>query len=190
VGAVGLRRIRLTQLAGTSPAVRAVHTADPCYAIDASQTFYLRQEHTMTPSIPTTRPAPATANALVSRLCLLLLCSAYLQGGIVKAFDFPGAVAEMQHFGLAPALPFALLTIAGEIGASILVVAGIRRWLGATFLGLFTLMATMLANRFWELSGPGRMALENGFFEHLGLAGAFFLVAWLDYHTPVRMPRA
>ncbi|WP_332877354.1 DoxX family protein [Massilia sp. S19_KUP03_FR1] len=138
----------------------------------------------MTPTIPTTRPASATAAGLVSRLCLLLLCSAYLQGGIDKVRDLPGAVAEMQHFGLAPALPFALLTIAGEIGASILVVAGIKRWLGAAYLGLFTLMATMLANRFWELAGAARIALENGFFEHLGLAGAFFLVAWVDYHAP------
>jgi hypothetical protein len=33
------------------------------------------------------------------------LCAAYLQGGLVKLGDFPGA-AEMQHFGLrrSPAL--------------------------------------------------------------------------------------
>ncbi len=144
----------------------------------------------MTPHIPTTSPASVTTSGVVSRLCLLLLCSAYLQGGIDKALDFPGAVAEMQHFGLAPAMPFALLTIIGEIGASILVVSGIKRWLGALYLGLFTLMATMLANRFWELAGPARMALENGFFEHLGLAGAFFLVAWVDYSATTSRPRA
>jgi uncharacterized membrane protein YphA (DoxX/SURF4 family) len=142
----------------------------------------------MTPHIPTTT-TPVTTSGIVSRLCLLLLCSAYLQGGIDKALDFPGAVAEMQHFGLAPALPFALLTIVGEIGASLLVVSGVKRWLGALYLGLFTLMATMLANRFWELAGPARMALENGFFEHLGLAGAFFLVAWIDYRAPGRTQR-
>lgn len=135
-------------------------------------------------TIKTASPARAGAGRVVSTLCLLLLCSAYLQGGIDKALDFPGAIAEMQHFGLAPAAPFALLTIIGEIGASILVVTGIRRWLGAAYLGVFTLMATMLANRFWDLAGPARMMLENGFFEHLGLAGAFFLVAWIDFHGP------
>jgi uncharacterized membrane protein YphA (DoxX/SURF4 family) len=143
----------------------------------------------MTPYIPTTTP-PVTTSGVVSRLCLLLLCSAYLQGGMDKALDFQGAVAEMQHFGLAPAMPFALLTIIGELGASILVISGVKRWLGAAYLGLFTLMATMLANRFWELAGPARMALENGFFEHLGLAGAFFLVAWLDYRAPAVRLRA
>jgi uncharacterized membrane protein YphA (DoxX/SURF4 family) len=134
----------------------------------------------MTPAIHTASSSTVTTAGVVSRLCLILLCSAYLQGGLVKAFDFPSALAEMAHFGLAPALPFALLTIAGEIGGSILVITGYQRWLGAAWLGVFTLAATFVANRFWELSGPARMMLENGFFEHLGLAGAFFLVAWID----------
>jgi uncharacterized membrane protein YphA (DoxX/SURF4 family) len=134
----------------------------------------------MTPAIHTASSSTVTNAGVVSRLCLILLCSAYLQGGLVKAFDFPSALAEMAHFGLAPALPFALLTIAGEIGGSILVITGYQRWLGAAWLGVFTLAATFVANRFWELSGPARMMLENGFFEHLGLAGAFFLVAWID----------
>lgn len=137
----------------------------------------------MTPTISTTTPVAVSASSLITRVCLLLLCSAYLQGGLDKAFDFSGAVAEMAHFGLAPAMPFALLTIVGEIGASVLVVSGIKRWLGAAYLGVFTLAATLLANRFWELSGAARIGLENGFFEHLGLAGAFFLVAWIDFNA-------
>jgi uncharacterized membrane protein YphA (DoxX/SURF4 family) len=112
---------------------------------------------------------------------LLLLCSAYLQGGLVKAFDFPAALAEMRHFGLAPAAPLAVLTIAGELGAALLVLTGRWRWAGAAYLAAFTLAANLVANRFWELSGMARSMSENGFFEHLGLAGAFLLVAWLDW---------
>jgi uncharacterized membrane protein YphA (DoxX/SURF4 family) len=137
----------------------------------------------MTPAISTTTTtasATVTCAGIVSRLCLLLLCSAYLQGGLLKAFDFPSAIAEMQRFGLVPALPFAVVAIAGELGGSILVVTGWLRWLGAAYLGVFTLVATFVANRFWESSGPARMMAENGFFEHLGLAGAFFLVAWIN----------
>lgn len=143
----------------------------------------------MTPTIRTATPASFLTSNAVSRLCLLLLCSAYLQGGIDKAIDFPAAIAEMQHFGLAPAAPFALLTIIGEIGASVLVVSGFLRWIGAAYLGVFTLMATWLANRFWDVSGGARIALENGFFEHLGLAGAFLLVAWIDYQGRANGPR-
>lgn len=113
-------------------------------------------------------------------LALLLLCSAYIQGGLDKAFDFPSAIAEMQHFGLAPAAPLALLTIFGELAAPVLIVTGAWRWLGALYLGAFTFMATLVANPFWHMTGTERFMNENAFFEHLGLSGAFLLVAWLD----------
>jgi uncharacterized membrane protein YphA (DoxX/SURF4 family) len=113
-------------------------------------------------------------------LALLALCAAYLEGGIVKAADFAGAVAEMRHFGLAPAAPLALLTIVVEIGAPLLILTGIRRWAGALVLAGFTLFATCVANRFWELGLPERFMAANAFFEHIGLIGGFLLVAWHD----------
>ena len=113
-------------------------------------------------------------------VCLLLLCSAYLQGGFNKLTDFRSAIAEMQHFGVAPAAPMAALVIIGELGASLMILVGFYRWLGAGYLAVFTVMATLMANRFWEMSGLERFSAANGFFEHLGLAGAFLLVAWLD----------
>ncbi|SDG45285.1 MULTISPECIES: DoxX family protein [unclassified Duganella] len=116
----------------------------------------------------------------IGRVCLLLLCAAYLQGGINKLTDFSSAIAEMQHFGLAPAAPLAALVIVLELGASAAILTGYYRWLGAGFLGVFTLMATFVANRFWEMGGQERFMAANSFFEHLGLTGAFLLVAWLD----------
>jgi uncharacterized membrane protein YphA (DoxX/SURF4 family) len=117
---------------------------------------------------------------VVRWLALLALCAAYLQGGLVKAFDFAGAIAEMNHFGLSPAAPLAIVTIALELGASLLILAGVYRWLGALALAGFTLMATLLANRFWEMAPPERFMAMNGFFEHIGLCGGFLLVAWCD----------
>lgn len=113
-------------------------------------------------------------------LALLALCAAYLQGGLNKAFDFAGAVAELQHFGVAPAAPLAVLTIGVEIGASLLILTGIYRWAGALMLGGFTLFATFVANRFWEMAPPERFMAANAFFEHIGLIGGFVLVAWHD----------
>jgi uncharacterized membrane protein YphA (DoxX/SURF4 family) len=117
---------------------------------------------------------------LVRWLALLALCAAYLQGGLVKAFDFAGAIAEMNHFGLSPAAPLAIVTIALELGASLLILTGVYRWLGALALAGFTLMATLLANRFWETAPPERFMAMNGFFEHIGLCGGFLLIAWCD----------
>ncbi len=120
------------------------------------------------------------ATPAVRWVALLGLCAAYLQGGLNKALDFPAAIAEMQHFGLAPAGPLAAATIALELGASAMILAGFYRWLGALGLAGFTLMATFLANRFWEVTGDARFMIENSFFEHLGLVGGFLLVAWHD----------
>lgn len=111
---------------------------------------------------------------------LLCLCAAYLQGGLVKAFDFRGALAEMTHFGLQPAAPFAVIVIVLELGASAMILTGIGRWFGALSLGGFTLMATFMANRFWEMAPPERFGAANSFFEHIGLCGGFLLVAWYD----------
>ena len=115
-------------------------------------------------------------------IALLLLVAAYLQGGIDKALDFAGAVGEMQHFGLQPAAPLALATIALELGASMMILAGRLRWLGALALAAFTLAANFVANRYWSAPAADRFMLENGFFEHLGLVGGFLLVAWVDRH--------
>jgi len=117
-------------------------------------------------------------------LALLALCAAYLQGGLDKALDFGGAIAEMQHFGLAPAVPLALLTIVVELGASLLILSGIYRWAGALVLAGFTLFATFVANRFWEMVPPERFMAANSFFEHIGLIGGFILIAWHDLKQP------
>jgi uncharacterized membrane protein YphA (DoxX/SURF4 family) len=111
---------------------------------------------------------------------LLLICSAYVQGGLAKALDFPAAVAELAQFGLRPAGLLAAVTVVVELGAAALVLSGHWRWLGALVLAAFTLAATLVANRFWSRRRGERLALANAFFEHLGLVGAFLLIAWLD----------
>jgi uncharacterized membrane protein YphA (DoxX/SURF4 family) len=114
-------------------------------------------------------------------IALLGLCAAYIQGGLNKLLDFGGAVAEMQHFGLEPALPMAVAVIVTELLGAALVLGGVFRWFGALWLGGFTLVSTFVANRYWELpAGHERFMTANAFYEHLGLLGGFLLVAWLD----------
>ncbi len=120
--------------------------------------------------------APATRT-----VALLALCAAYIQGPLTKIFDFNGAIAEMQHFGLHPAVFFAVAVIVFELTASAMVVSGFLRWAGALALSGFTLLATFIALRFWEMApSMDRMMATNAFFEHLGLAGAFVIVAAID----------
>ncbi|MCW1875937.1 DoxX family protein [Erwinia sp. INIA-01] len=127
------------------------------------------------PALTSRMPFPA-----VRWLALLALCSAYIQGGLVKLLDFPGAIAEMQHFGLSPAAPMAAAVIVLELGASLMILSGRLRWLGALALALFTVAATFMANAFWQVPVAERGMVMNGFFEHLGLAGALVYVACND----------
>lgn len=124
---------------------------------------------------------PVLGSSAVRFVAYLGLCAAYLQGGLVKLTDFSGALGEMAHFGLSPAALFAVLVILLELGASAMILSGWLRWLGALGLAGFTLLATGIALRFWDLpAGQERFMAANSFFEHLGLVGGFLLVAWLD----------
>ena len=118
------------------------------------------------------------ARPSLHRLALLLLCAAYIQGPVTKILDFDGAIAEMNHFGLWPAPVFSVLVIAFELTASAMIVLGLWRRPAALGLAGFTLIATFIALRFWEMPlGEGRVMATNAFFEHLGLIGGFLLVA-------------
>lgn len=111
----------------------------------------------------------------------LLLVGAYLQGAVVKATDWPAAVAEQMHFGMSPPAAWAATTIAVEIIGSLLVLSGRLVWLGAGMLGVFTVLAALTVNAFWAMpAGQERFMATNAFFEHLGLVGGFILAALLS----------
>ena len=82
----------------------------------------------------------------------------------------------------------AIATIITELVGSALILTGFYRWLGALWLAGFTLTATFIANRFWELPMPERFMSENTFFEHPGLVGGLLLVAWHDLVRPPDPP--
>jgi uncharacterized membrane protein YphA (DoxX/SURF4 family) len=109
----------------------------------------------------------------------LALTGAYLLGGITKLLNFPAAIAEQEDVGLRPGWLFAALTILVELGGSALVLSGIAVWLGAGALGCLTAVAMLKADKFWTKSGKERMVQANTFFEHLGLIGAFVLIAFI-----------
>ncbi|WP_380783984.1 DoxX family protein [Sphingomonas sp. R86520] len=111
------------------------------------------------------------------------LVGAYLLGGVVKATDWPSAVAEQAHFGMAPPALWAALTIAVEIVGPLLILTGRYVWFGAGMLGVFTLLAAFTANAFWSMPvGPERFMATNAFVEHLGLIGGFVLAAMVAEH--------
>lgn len=111
-----------------------------------------------------------------ARLCL---ASAFIQSGISKLIDLPGATAEMQHFGLSHPGLFAAAVIATQLGGSALFLTRRYCWLGAGILAVFTAIATLMAHRFWQFDGVERIHQMATFFEHLGLIGGFALATLL-----------
>jgi len=119
-------------------------------------------------------------------LARLALSSAYLIGGVNKAIDFPGAVAEQAHFGLEPAWAWAIVTIVVELGGSLLLIWGRLVWLAAGALGVLTAIAMLVANNFWAMEGQARFLAMNSFFEHLGLIAGLALAAKMAASTARR----
>jgi len=110
----------------------------------------------------------------------LALVSAYILGGFVKLFDFAGAVAEQEHFGLHPGWLWATIVIVVELLGSLLVVLNRLIWLGAGALGVLTFVAMFTANTFWTMGGHERFMATNAFFEHLGLIAGLVIVSILS----------
>jgi uncharacterized membrane protein YphA (DoxX/SURF4 family) len=121
--------------------------------------------------------------SLLAAAARIALVSAFLIGGVQKAVDFPGAVAEQAHFGLQPAWLWATAAIIVELGGSVLVILGRWVWLGAGGLGVLTAVAMVTANDFWAMTGHDRFMATNAFFEHLGLIGGLVLVSMLSLRS-------
>ncbi|HWT43122.1 MAG TPA: DoxX family protein [Sphingopyxis sp.] len=114
-------------------------------------------------------------------LAATLLTLPYWTSGIAKLFDLGGALGEARHFGLEPAALVVALTIAVQIGGSLLIILRRQAWLGAGALGVFTAAATLIAHPFWQVADPmTRFHERNTFLEHVGLIGGLMLAAILQ----------
>jgi transmembrane protein len=120
------------------------------------------------------------ATLLTARVCVTL---PFLVGGIVKLADWQGGIDEMHALGLEPAWALNLATLVTELGGSALVILDRKTWLGAGALGVFTVLTTFLAHRYWEFTGADRAREFNSFLEHATIAAAFILVTVLSSRT-------
>lgn len=114
------------------------------------------------------------ATLLFARVCVI---SPFLWAGLVKLFNWQGGEAEMAGVGLHPAWAFNLAALLTELAGSALIVLNRAVWIGAGALGVFTVLATFLAHRFWDLSGAARTMQLNSFLEHATISATFIFVS-------------
>jgi transmembrane protein len=81
-------------------------------------------------------------------------------------------------------LAFNLATLLTELGGSPLAILNRKTSLAAGALGVFTIIATLLAHRFRELSGVARLTQMNGFLEHVAIGARIILVSAISLRQP------
>jgi transmembrane protein len=120
-------------------------------------------------------------NLLASRafgvFARVVLTFMFWSSGLAKLIDFPGAVAEMQHFGVMPAVPMAIAVIILQLGGSALVISGRFVWFGAGVLGVFTALTIPIAHAFWTMTGEMAFIEMMFVFEHVTVIGGLMVVA-------------
>lgn len=129
--------------------------------------------------------APRSIAALLeapafSVLARTLLCLPFWWSGLAKVGNLHGSMTEARGLGLHPAGLVVAATILVQLGGSASVILGRTAWLGAGALGVFTVLATLLAHGFWTDVDPvTRAHALNTFLEHMGLVGGFMVAAVL-----------
>jgi transmembrane protein len=107
----------------------------------------------------------------------VVLTFIFWSSGFAKLIDFSGAVAEMERFGVLPAMPMAIAVIIVQLGGAALVISGRHVWLGAGALGVFTLLTIPIAHAFWTMTGEAAFLEMMFAFEHIAVVGGLMVAA-------------
>ena len=111
---------------------------------------------------------------LVGRLALALI---FILSGFNKIMNF-GAFSEGLAAGGLP-LPQVLtvLAIALELGSALALAVGFQGRLAALGLVVFTILATAIGHRFWEITDPAVQPMQMiMFLKNIALAGGLLLL--------------
>lgn len=116
----------------------------------------------------------------IARIAIYLLTVVFFYSGLDKALHFSMAQAEFDAIGLQPSALLVVATIVTQLAGAILLCTRRFALYGALLLAGFTAFATLIAHRFWNAPATAYAAELNAFLEHLGLIGAFLLIAHLS----------
>ncbi|CAB3791858.1 DoxX family protein [Pararobbsia alpina] len=107
----------------------------------------------------------------------IVLTFMFWANGFAKLLDFNSGIAEMNHFGLQPAVPFTIASIIVLLGGSALVISGRGLVIGAGVLAVFTLMTIPLAHPFWRMTGLAAFQEKEIVSEHISYVGGLVCIA-------------
>jgi putative oxidoreductase len=114
------------------------------------------------------------ALALVGRI---LLGSIFVLSGFEKLMAFSGVVTSIAGKGLPMPEVLAVLTVAIELGAGLLLVVGWKARWAALLLFLFTIPVTLTFHNFWTMGGAEAAMNEIHFLKNVSIMGGMLLAA-------------
>jgi putative oxidoreductase len=114
------------------------------------------------------------ALALVGRI---LLGSIFVLSGFQKLMGFSGLVASITGKGLPLPEVLAVLTIAIELGAGLLLVVGWKARWAALLIFLFIIPVSLTFHNFWTMEGAQAAMNKVQFLKNVAIMGGMLMVA-------------
>src|SRR4029077_13892659 len=108
---------------------------------------------------------------LVARIAMSAL---FIPGGLRKLTDLAAFTAGLHKQGVPLADVLAPIGACVEFFGGIAVLVGFQLRIATLLLILFTIIASFIAHRFWELEAPARQMQQTQFFKNLAIIGGFF----------------
>jgi putative oxidoreductase len=114
------------------------------------------------------------ALALVGRV---LLGSIFVLSGFQKLMGFSGLIAGIAGKGLPMPEVLAVLTIAIELGAGLLLVVGWKARWAALLIFLFIIPVSLTYHNFWAMEGAAAAMNKIQFMKNVSIMGGMLLAA-------------
>jgi putative oxidoreductase len=108
---------------------------------------------------------------LVARIALSAL---FIPGGLRKLMDLAAFTASLHKQGVPLADVLAPIGASVEFFGGVAVLIGFQLRIATLLMSLFTIIASFIAHRFWELEAPARQMQQTQFFKNLAIIGGFF----------------
>jgi putative oxidoreductase len=118
-------------------------------------------------------------NAISNEVILaarLLLAALYLIFGWRKLMDYPGTLARMVQDGAPLPVVATYVAIFMELPVAFAVAVGAFTCPCAVLLALYTLGASLIAHRYWQVKGPNKVESMESFYKNLSIMGGFLLL--------------
>ncbi|HZA96625.1 MAG TPA: DoxX family protein [Burkholderiaceae bacterium] len=116
------------------------------------------------------------ASDALSLIGRILLAAIFVWSGFGKIGGFEGLAGQIASKGFPAAQAFAAVTIAIEIGAGLMLVAGWKARWAALLLALFTVIVTIFFHNFWAVAAAQKMMQQVHFMKNLALIGGLLMV--------------